>query len=608
MAEDLALNVPNYEIIRLIGSGGMGDVYEGRHVVLNTSVAIKLLRSHLVETQALLRFQQEAQAASRLNHVNIVRVFDCGVMPQGTPYMIMDLVKGETLEAVIKEGSLNVRETLETIKQICNGVRCAHENGILHRDLKPSNIILEKQGDKTVARVLDFGIAKIMEDEDGLLKTRTGEIFGTPAYMSPEQASGTKVDQRSDIYAIGCILYEMLTGQPPAVGKTAIEVLFKQVNETPLPLTQASLGKKFPTELEQIVDRCLAKDPAARFASLAEVLEAIEDFDAGRPMRFSLGENKQHIKAERKIFVITSILIAALLVVAGLVIRNQILQTHDIETAAKTSHEDTATTASQHVSDSDHASKSAAGDFPNESDDSFAKMLKKMGPYAQTLDHVPSEIHDESLKLIGNCPHLNSIDLTGCTKLTIVGLSYLDVLENLQILSIADTTMGDKAIAEINMLTKLRRLNLSGTGITATGVQKLSSNLPLERLDLSNTNIRNAALRNFKRFKSLQELNLNDCLEIGDDGLEELIGPQLQFLLLKRTFTSDKVVDWLKQMPNLRELSLSKAPRVSNQLLEQIIKVKAVPKLVYLNLRECERTTDAAKKEFHKLRPKCMVE
>jgi serine/threonine protein kinase len=275
--------VTNYHFIRLIGEGGMANVYEAEHVVLKKRVAIKVLKAHLNETSAFMRFQREAQTASRIRHPNIVGVYDCGMSELGEPYMVMDLVAGETLDRRLKQGPLSINESLEIIKMVCAGAACAHENGVLHRDLKPSNIILEEQGREKIARVLDFGIAKIVQDTDNAaLKTRTGELFGTPTYMSPEQIGGETLDQRSDIFAIGCILYELLTGQPPVVGNTIMEIMFKQVNETPCSLSEASLGRKFPRQLENLVFRAIAKQPSSRFATAKRMLIAIENFQAGK--------------------------------------------------------------------------------------------------------------------------------------------------------------------------------------------------------------------------------------------------------------------------------------------------------------------------------------
>jgi serine/threonine-protein kinase len=183
---ELARAVPGYQFIKLLGSGGVGDVYEAEHLVLRKRVAIKTLKSHLIETSAFMRFQTEARAASSLKHPNIVGVYDCGVSETGEPYMIMDLVKGETLAQLIKRrGALSIDDSINLLSQICAGVVCAHEKGILHRDLKPSNVMLEQVGDTRVARVLDFGIAKLLETDDLVSHmTRTGELIGTPLVLT----------------------------------------------------------------------------------------------------------------------------------------------------------------------------------------------------------------------------------------------------------------------------------------------------------------------------------------------------------------------------------------------------------------------------------------
>jgi serine/threonine-protein kinase len=294
--------IPNYRIIKLLGSGGMGDVYEAEHLVLRKRVAIKTMKAHLQDSKALMRFRSEAQAAGRIKHPNIVNVFDCGVSEVGEPYMIMDKVEGATLSQLLaSEGTLKIDEALGIILQVCEGVRCAHDNGILHRDLKPSNVILEVEGSTVTAKVLDFGIAKILSDDGPTLNlTRTGELFGSPSYMSPEQSNGEQFSQCSDVYSIGCILYEILTGQPPFIGKTAMEVMIKHMTEAPLPLSQAGL-KQFPAALEALVGRAIAKKPSERFSSMSEFIKAIHDFPAGGSIAiWRSRQGKQiYVKVER---------------------------------------------------------------------------------------------------------------------------------------------------------------------------------------------------------------------------------------------------------------------------------------------------------------------
>ena len=267
--------IPNYEFTGEIGSGGMGVVYKAMHVVLKKAVAIKVLPIHQLDEIGVKRFQQEARAASLLRHDNLVTVTDCGVTVTGQPYMVMDFVDGKTLHQLLKEkGSLSEHEALPIFEQICQAVEHAHDKGILHRDLKPSNIMLIDAGaGEPQVKVLDFGIAKILHGDLKLTQglTLTGVVFGSPPYMSPEQAMGQTVDCRSDIYSLGCVMYEALSGAPPLLGAATMETIYKQIHEKAPSLSEGSLGKTFSGDWEDFMAKALAKEPGKRFQSVAEI-------------------------------------------------------------------------------------------------------------------------------------------------------------------------------------------------------------------------------------------------------------------------------------------------------------------------------------------------
>jgi serine/threonine protein kinase len=269
----------HYEIGAILGQGGMSVVYKAYDVLLKRTVAIKVLRaSEGLEASKVMRLQQEGQAAGRLDHPGIVRIHEIKVSPDGAPYLVMDFVEGETLaEAIQRKGQLPVEQALTIFIQVANALVHAHAKGVLHRDLKPSNIMLVANGQEPTVKVLDFGVAKILENADGTFQslTKTGDVFGSPLYMSPEQGIGAKVDHRSDIYSLGCSLYEALTAVAPYVGPTAVATMLMHQNNKPLPLSEASLGGEFPHELQNIVSKMLAKNPDERFQSMQEVEDAL---------------------------------------------------------------------------------------------------------------------------------------------------------------------------------------------------------------------------------------------------------------------------------------------------------------------------------------------
>lgn len=263
------------EILEQIGKGGMAVVYKAKHMVMNKPVAVKLLLPHLTsDPTSLKRFQQEAQATATLAHLNIVHIHDCG-LSNGQAFIIMDFVDGKSLEQIAREQPLAPERAVDVFVQICEALNHAHERNIIHRDLKPSNVMLttDKNG-FDVVKVVDFGIAKLLTNEDGMTMnnlTQTGDVFGSPLYMSPEQCAGKKLDSRSDIYSLGCLMYEALTGIAPIVGKNFLDTMQKHLTETPAPFSGELAKNPLAKKLQVIIFTCLAKEPDARYASMRDI-------------------------------------------------------------------------------------------------------------------------------------------------------------------------------------------------------------------------------------------------------------------------------------------------------------------------------------------------
>jgi serine/threonine protein kinase len=274
-----------YDILSLLGEGGMSKVYRARHRFMKRTVAVKLLHESATrDPMAKARFQQEAEAASALNHQNVVTVHDFGFTPSGQAFFVMDCLDGQSLEEMLAEGEppLSIARAIEIFTQGCDGLDHAHRKGIVHRDIKPSNLVVIKQEDGSdLVKLVDFGIAKVLvpspDGEKPRQLTQTGEVFGTPAYMSPEQCSGTPLDGRSDLYSFGCMMYEALSGQPPLLGETFINTIVKQLNERPRSFTETAPHAKVPPHVEAVVMKCLEKDPADRYASAQELKQALFD-------------------------------------------------------------------------------------------------------------------------------------------------------------------------------------------------------------------------------------------------------------------------------------------------------------------------------------------
>jgi len=279
-----------YRVEQQIGEGGMGVVYRATHVSLNKALALKVLRGEMAkDAEVVQRFIQEAQAATSIGHENIIDISDFGRLPDGTVYFVMEFLNGQPLNDMIKRGgSIPLGDAVEIIRQIGGALGAAHQRGIVHRDLKPDNIYLVPRGEiSNFVKVLDFGIAKVGGASNKI--TRTGMVFGTPHYMSPEQAAGQSVDARTDIYALGVIMYEMFTGHVPFDADTFMAVLTKHMFEKPGPMSrpgdERSLGA-----LEQITLKALEKKPEHRYQSMAELVDDLERVaGGGRPQLASSG-------------------------------------------------------------------------------------------------------------------------------------------------------------------------------------------------------------------------------------------------------------------------------------------------------------------------------
>jgi serine/threonine-protein kinase len=268
-----------YRVIRKLGEGGMGSVYLAEHVVIEKKVALKVLAPELARRSDLVaRFLQEARSASRIGHENVIDISDFGQSPDGLVYIAMEFLDGKDLGALVRtQGPLEWSEARDIVLQICRALRAAHEKGIVHRDMKPENIFLiQREGQPHFVKILDFGIAKVMGlDPNGPRLTRTGMIFGTPEYMAPEQAEGKDTDHRADIYAVGCIIYHLITGQTPFVAESFMTMLTKHLMEDPVPPSVRRPDRAITVEMDGLVLKALEKDREKRWQSMAELIEAV---------------------------------------------------------------------------------------------------------------------------------------------------------------------------------------------------------------------------------------------------------------------------------------------------------------------------------------------
>lgn len=324
-----------YELVECVGKGAMGFVYRGIDLTNGDVVALKIMRPELAQNElAVKRLMREVAVVSSLSNSHLGQVHGYGQEKDGAPYLVMEFVEGQNLAEIIQaEGKLKMARALDIFIQICSGLMCAHTNGIIHRDLKPSNVIIQsKQSGQERAAIVDFGFARLLSDAAETVRlTQQGEAFGSPAYMSPEQCLGEELDVRSDIYSLGCLMYETLTGTPPLVGENVLSTVAKQVRETPMPMR--SHNPTLPEAIDDLVMKCLSKEPVLRYQKASDLridLEKIKSGDyvnvsAKRPNVAAKSEKSQESKAlrstedgYRKFASLAGIVLLAAVIVGGI--------------------------------------------------------------------------------------------------------------------------------------------------------------------------------------------------------------------------------------------------------------------------------------------------
>jgi eukaryotic-like serine/threonine-protein kinase len=289
---------PEYELLEAVGEGGMGVVFKARHQVTNAILAIKVMLPEIAQKQKnARRFLVEAKAASSLKHPNICKVFDFGATDTGLSYLVMDWIDGISLgRKVIRDKRVPPAEAIRIFQQIAAALAHAHEHKVIHRDLKPENIMLTRDSEgRTQVTVVDFGIAKMLQEDADVTRsyslTSDGMVMGTPMYMSPEQARSNKIDGRSDIYSLGCVMYFTLTGEPPFIGETGVDTIARHINEPPPPIDP---GLNISLDLARIVLRSLEKKPEDRYQTMHDLFVDLKKLSKGVSLK------RRPLSAERQ--------------------------------------------------------------------------------------------------------------------------------------------------------------------------------------------------------------------------------------------------------------------------------------------------------------------
>lgn len=545
-----------YEIVGAVSSGGWGTVFKAKDRNLPRFVALKVLHEHLVYDEVhMKRFQQEAEALTQLRSPYTCIVYDYGLLNDQRPYLAMEFVDGISLDTLIaKKGTMPLDQALPLMQQICDGLLSAHRLGIVHRDIKPANIMLIKHEDGSQqVKIVDFGLAKLGGAADNAGLTKTGDTMGTPHYMSPEQCLGQVLDVRADIYSLGCVFYEMLTGEKPLQGDSSFEVMTKQVN------MQVNFTKDshLPTWVQTLILNMVAKNRDDRFASLTEVLDALNNPKAVKLRKRHAAKNGWWQKAA---------VAAAMIVVTGFAIRGGITV----------------------------GTKIAKGNTP-------------VNAYNEKLFQPadPDTFTDQSLRdVLASGKSYHTFKLSR-SKITNAALADLAKNENLKWLAISFTQITDKGLAQLpatitylnaigtdtgaspeglSRFTKLTQAKLNRTYVSDPTLEALCKIPTLATLLLARTQVTDAGIQHLPELPKLKHLSLSETAitDASAPALSKLTN--LEILALRRTAITDKTLDALSELPGLRYLALSGCRGITENGIARLAKIKS---LQGLELADC---------------------
>jgi len=587
----------SYDITGVIASGGMGVVYKATHRILQKTVAIKMLKPGQFNETALLRFQREGKIASTLAHPNIVGVNDFGVTEFGQPFMIMEYVDGVSLAQTIKEsGSLSVEETFKIASKAGEALKFAHERGVLHRDIKPTNIMLANGSGEV--KIVDFGIAKQIEPSSHEMSlTESGAALGSPLYMSPEQSKGKKLDGRCDLYSLGCVIFESLTGAPPFVGKSAVETILLHLSEDPPTLREASLGRTYPEHVEELVSRLLAKDPEKRFQTADEFLQALSR-QGNEAVSTAATETSAGSQFDYKFVAIAAGLV--LVLIAGVVV--SVFLKSDFSPDSKSDFKSEKTAAEKVLQPTiplDQQKNAPPSTVPAakrtdlnryDRDVSKAIFMQRIDSSSLIINASGFDLRDEDLKNLRQDARLQAIVISD-TGITDSGLAILAELKNLLCISANRTKISDAGIAKLTGMPKLHTLHLSETRLTDACTGSLARIVNLREVDLCDTTVSDKGIDKLARLKQMKSIHVNRTL-VTDRGIEAIVKnfPALEELHARSNpGITAKSLKYLGNAHSLRRLTLSGCPISATEMRNffarhpQIKEVASVQEKMFLD-------------------------
>lgn len=630
-----------YKVLGELGRGGMGVVYRVEQITLGRILAMKTLNAQEVSDVTWRRFQVEAKTAAMLDHPNLITVHDCGLINGDIPFFVMDYIEGTTLAKLIKDkGALSVEETLTIFIQVCFALAYAHNMGVIHRDLKPSNIMLvppQSDSSSFSVKVVDFGIAKLTDEEIQPTQalTRTGEIFGSPLYMSPEQCLGKPVDARSDIYSLGCVIFECLTGVPPFMGNTALSTMMQHQSTDAPSLKEATLGKEFPAAIENILRLMLEKNPESRYQdmkSIARDLSLLQQGISHHPALLSQtkAEVAAHKDSKHLLQLVAACVIGA--AVAGSIVFSTMSQ--KLAASYRAGFDEAQSLKRSEGIPAEVFENADGGPISSLTADKQGKEIrvfdfgraKEFGlGYIYSMDKekaypakgvltFPAEEQlrlDVEDKVIVTNPkfllRFNSNEFAGMRFRFNFGVAdstfrYLDRQKNLKFLDVTGCEVDDQLIETLNKLPKLEALRVGRTNMTGIGLLGFKRLNQCKNLNIAHLPNQAEVLKKLKGSTVLEELRLSaEDMSPQDIRLVGSIKSLRKLWLERAPKLNESDASWICSLKNLESFSAPDSKFHYNTVSHM---VHTLPKLRELGIKFKAWSKDdfaRLKKEFPKL-------
>lgn len=607
-----------YEIVATIGEGGVGTVYKVFDPLLKKDFAIKVLQHNADEAKAA-RLQREAIAAGKLNHPHICRIDNFGQTQEGSPYMVMEYLEGQDLSEYLKsEGALSLESALEIAIQISSALAYAHQHNIVHRDLKPANVVLLKQKSEIFVKLLDFGVAKLEAQKGDI--TQAGAIVGSPLYMSPEQIKGEEVDGACDIYSFGCMLFEILTGEPPFAGNSIVETFLMHKTKEPPKL---SLFGNFPDALTSLIAQCLNKEPKDRPSSVNEILkrlEKIQDELLNPPAIASQASNTISAKdleknRRKKLIAVVSIFLIILLIVLGTTyIRKDITSRKSVPEIVLSGESGLNQAADEFFDESGDRKRlfipdSKRGEYSKRAVPSVVdkdiKLLEGQKLLKLSFDGSPingsglkyvvnsgirqlrlqqTEMTDENMKYLAQMKDLCNLSIYS-DLLTDKGLSYIADGRKFEALEIHSDKVTNNGIASIKHLDHCIHLSFRGNSLTIDCIKSIGPSKNLQTLELGKFKIAGDLGSLLVGFPRLQRMDFADVQFIEAASLRSLAKKRLGAINIIRSNLGAEQLKALSELKEINTLSLFKC----GVDIDGLKYLEHMPELIVLHLTENQK-------------------